>query len=297
MTSNATQEELNLSIEDLKSSWENSPHPTVKITSYFPAYAELFGHLRGRECTFIETGVLDGGSLFMWKNWLGDKARIIGIDLNPEARKWQSQGFEIYIGDQGDPEFWRVTLKEIGKFDALLDDGGHQSFQQIVTTIEAINHSKHKCVVVVEDTATSFMKDFSSHGKHSFLQFSKDSTDVLIGRSTGIYSGRFPTYRNEEIIEQFKNVYSIQFYNGIVAFKINPTFSVKPELARNRPSNLAGDFRYKGKDSAYVNWPQPFIKKMVLVKGGQSHSSFLSGIKVFIDDFPRLKAFMKKYIK
>ena len=32
----------------------------------------------------------------MWKNWLGDKARIIGIDLNPEAKKWVDTGFEIF---------------------------------------------------------------------------------------------------------------------------------------------------------------------------------------------------------
>ena len=74
-------------LEDLISCWKNSPHPSLKITSYFPAYVELFGHLRGQNCTFIETGILDGGSLFMWREWLGANARIIGIDLNPDAMK------------------------------------------------------------------------------------------------------------------------------------------------------------------------------------------------------------------
>ena len=56
----------------------------------------------------------------MWKNWLGDKARIIGIDLNPEALKWKDHGFEIFIGDQGDPNFWNEFFRTVGMFGALL---------------------------------------------------------------------------------------------------------------------------------------------------------------------------------
>jgi hypothetical protein len=97
----------------------------------------------------------------MWREWLGPKARIIGIDLNPDAKKWSESGFEIYIGDQGDPNFWRETLPKIGKIDAFLDDGGHESFQQIVTIQELINHVHNNSVLVVEDTFTSFMNDFS----------------------------------------------------------------------------------------------------------------------------------------
>ena len=135
-------------MKELYSCWKDSPFPSVKVTSYFPAYVELFGHLVGEKCTFIETGILDGGSLFMWRNWLGENARIIGIDLNPEALKWQNEGFEIFIGDQADPEFWKITYKNIGNFDALLDDGGHQSFQQIITTLESIRACNSNCVVV-----------------------------------------------------------------------------------------------------------------------------------------------------
>lgn len=116
------------SLRDLIESWRNSPFPSAKISNYFKIHNELFRHLRGTPCTFIETGILNGGSLFMWRKWLGDKARIIGIDLNPESLKWRKEGFEVYIGDQGDPQFWRETLSAIGPFDVLLDDGGHQSF-------------------------------------------------------------------------------------------------------------------------------------------------------------------------
>jgi hypothetical protein len=256
--------------QSLVKSWEDSPYPSIKITSYFPAYVEMFGHLVNKKCVFIETGILDGGSLFMWRHWLGPEARIIGIDLNPEATKWRGSGFEIFIGDQGDPEFWKTTLREIGSFDALLDDGGHQSFQQIVTAIEAIKWASNDCIIAVEDTFTSFMNDFSAHGSFSFLEYAKDATDILIGRSSEIYASRFPTKLNTEAINEFKNVYSIQFYSGIVAFHLNQKYSQTPELVKNKPQAGASDFRYEGVNSARIKWPTLVSdKNIVEVCGGK----------------------------
>jgi len=256
-------------LESLIKSWTDSPYPSVKITSYFPAYVELFGHLVNQKCVFVETGILDGGSLFMWRKWLGPEARIIGIDLNPEAVKWRENGFEIFIGDQGDPEFWKNTLSEIGNIDALLDDGGHQSFQQIVTAIETIKSAQNDCVIVVEDTATSFMKDFSAHGAFSFLEYAKGATDILIGRSFDMYANRFPEKINAEVMKEFRNVYRIQFYNGIVAFNLSTEYSKKPTLVRNRPPSGASDFRFKGKNSATVNWPSLISDKWIVKVCGE----------------------------
>lgn len=119
----------------LATAWREATLYSVKESSYFPAYVDLFSHLRDQPCTFIEVGVLGGGSLQMWRSWLGPKARIIGVDLNPECRALEELGFEVYIGDQGDPRFWSDFFSEVGEFDALLDDGGHQYFQQISTDL------------------------------------------------------------------------------------------------------------------------------------------------------------------
>lgn len=290
-----TTEWKNILHQSLVKNWQDSPHPTGKITSYFPAYVELFGHLVNKRCVFIEIGVLDGGSLFMWRNWLGAEARIIGIDQNPEAKKWEESGFEIFIGDQGDPDFWKTTLHEIGNFDALLDDGGHQSFQQIVTTIEAMKFASTDCVIAIEDTLASFMKDFSVHGSFSFLEYAKSATDILLGKSWGMYSNRLPKIKNHEIVHDFKNVYSIQFYNGIVAFHLNQKYSQDPEVVRNKPSNGASDFRYKGVNSAVVNWPNLLSKKKVKVNGGEPLKSKL--IRLLSSILPlKIKVAIKNFI-
>lgn len=256
---------------DLLRAWRESPEPSLKLDNYFEIYAQLFGHLRGTACTFVEIGVLKGGSLYMWRDWLGPQARIIGIDMNPAARRWADHGFEIFIGDQGDPEFVRQTLAAIGQFDVLLDDGGHQSCQQIVTAIEAIRHARQRCLVVVEDTHTSFMSQFAQHGKHTFLEYAKDSTDVLQGHSQGTFPEEMPTTLNKQAMADFGRVHSVQFFCGLVAWQIAAAPQTTPLTVINRPLGETDDFRYNGRSSAEVDWPHPFETHRVQVKGGWVH--------------------------
>ena len=65
-------------------------------------------NLLTKKITFVEIGIGNGGSLFMWKKFFGKKARIIGIELNPDAKKLEKFGFEIFIGDQSDPFFGKI---------------------------------------------------------------------------------------------------------------------------------------------------------------------------------------------
>ena len=259
------------SLNDLLKCFHESPQASSKVTNYFQIYVDLFSHLRGKDCTFIETGVLNGGSLFMWRNWLGDKARIIGVDLNPVAKQWEQFGFEIFIGDQGDPAFWETFYLSVGSFDVLLDDGGHQSFQQIVTLSEAIKAAKNKCTIVIEDTCASFFKEFGAHHEHSFLEYAKDSTDTLLANTNQFYPGQYPQINNPKIVEQFSSVYSVQFFSGMVAYHIDPIARERPKLIWNQSpqaSTIASDFRYEGVSSATVNWPDPFNETTITIQGG-----------------------------
>lgn len=257
-------------INDLINCWKSSPFPSTKISTYFSAYSELFSKYRGLDCTFIETGVLGGGSLFMWRDWLGPNARVIGVDLNPASERWRDYGFEIYIGDQGDPEFWRDTLPKIGRFDVLLDDGGHQSFQQIVTLTESIKYAENSCLIVIEDTHTSFMSDFKAHGKNTFLNYVKDSTDVLTARGATMYPNRMQQPTNTEITDLFKFVHSIQFFSSLVAFKIDPIASNAPSTIWNKKEGIPTDYRYHGKNNATIAWPNPFNAREVRIDGGEN---------------------------
>jgi len=263
-----------IDFNELVEAFRSSPYPSLKLTNYFKIYADTFRHLRNTPCTFIETGILNGGSLFMWRKWLGAQARIIGVDLNPEAKKWEAHGFEIHIGDQGDPEFWQKFYTGVGNCRAMLDDGGHQSFQQIVTATEAIRHAHEKCVVVIEDTHSNFMQEFSRHRNHSFLEYAKDATDILLMPHSQLFPNQFPPIDNMEVVALFKKVHSMEFFTGLVAFKINPVAELPSQLVWNtKPLKSASDFRYHGVDSATTIWPDPFSKKAVTIFGGKSPSN------------------------
>ncbi len=132
------------------SAYKKSPYKSIKHTSYFNVYDHLFSKFRNKKIVFIEIGVLAGGSLFMWRNFFGSKARIIGIDMNPNAKKWEKHGFEIFIGSQSDKHFWRNLCKKIGKIDVVLDDGGHTYDQQIITTEMLLENIKDGGLLVVE---------------------------------------------------------------------------------------------------------------------------------------------------
>jgi hypothetical protein len=255
-------------LNNLIEAFQSSPVPAIKLTNYFQIYTFLFGHLINTKCTFIEVGVLSGGSLFMWKKWLGKDARIIGIDLNPEALKWQEYGFEIYIGDQGDPIFWQATLAKIGQFDVLLDDGGHQSFQQIVTAVEALKFANKECQIVIEDTCTSFMRDFASHGKYSFLEYIKAATDTLTAKDCNFFDGQFPEFKNNMALDLYSKVFNIQFFSNIVALNVKGEATEKSELIWNSPSTTSSkDFRLEGKNQALINWPDPKVEKYIAILG------------------------------
>ena len=217
-------------------SFSRSPFRTLKVNSYFPVYDRLLENYRDRNITFVEIGVLGGGSLFMWRDFLGPKARIIGVDLNPAAKKWEDHGFEIYIGSQSDRSFWHQFCEKVGKIDVVLDDGGHTYDQQIVTVEELAPSISEGGIIIVEDTHTSYMSGFGPRN-YSFINYAKKTVDAINSRHSDV-SGR-PEYR----------FWSVEFFESIVAFKFNKRFSAVDgsRLDNGGLDDAAVDFRYEYK--------------------------------------------------
>ena len=93
---------------------------------YLPLYERYFGAWRGRPVRFLEIGVSKGGSLQMWRKWLGDKAVLCGIDINPACAEFDGQAGMVRIGSQDDPAFLKSVVEEMGGIDLVLDDGSHR---------------------------------------------------------------------------------------------------------------------------------------------------------------------------
>lgn len=235
----------------IETAFFESPYFSVKYDSYFPVYERLFSAYRDREIVFVEVGVLAGGSLFMWRRFFGDKARIIGVEANPGATKWREHGFEIVVGDQSSPAFWDDFFAKIGPVDILLDDGGHRNHQQIVTTVKGLPHVKDGGMLVVEDVHTSYMRKFGNPSKYSFASYCKRVVDSIAQRSPHTLQGSVGMQRELRAI-----VHSIEFFESIVAFKVDRRCCIAPKLLTNGGvSDAAEDFRDRNSfDQSLTDW-------------------------------------------
>jgi hypothetical protein len=238
-------------------------------------YDRLFHGYRNKDIVFVEIGVLNGGSLFMWKQFFGKQATIIGVDLNPDALRFEEHGFKIKIGNASDKNFWEKFINEIGKVDVVLDDGGHTYKQQIITTEMLLPAIKDGGMLVVEDTHTSYMKGFGPI-RFSFVKYAKCIIDVLNSR----FANKKPTGIANMCI-------SVEFFESIIAFKIDRKLcGLESTLVNNQGITFnAIDFWYQ--DEKYLNYSLqffakfPFLKKFGILRVVKTrYQHFITNIRV-----------------
>ncbi len=134
-----------------------------KRRHYLRIYERHFERFRGQPLRLLEIGVLGGGSLEMWREYLGPRAHIYGVDVDPRCAEHAREGIDIIIGDQSDPAFWAGVLEDLSPLDIVLDDGGHQPDQQAVTLECVLPHIRPGGVYLCEDIGGPF------HPFHSFI--------------------------------------------------------------------------------------------------------------------------------
>jgi hypothetical protein len=123
----------------------------IKWQHYFEIYERHLARFRGQAVHLVEIGIAGGGSIGMWRDFLGPHAQIIGVDIDPECKRFEAPGIEVVIGDQGSPEFWRSFLRSHDTIDVVIDDGGHLPEQQIVTLESLLPTVRPGGVYICED--------------------------------------------------------------------------------------------------------------------------------------------------
>ncbi len=210
--------------------FEESQLPTSKYNTYFSAYDELFAKYRDKDVTFVEVGVMGGGSLQAFKRHFGAGSRIIGIDLNPSLATFlRRHGFEIFIGDAGDPAFWDYFFKTVGSVDVLLDDGGHTNHQMWTTFRHALPNINDGGCIVIEDLHASYMADFGNPSSDSFINRVKQCIDEVNYRSSRIEDKDRAHGVDRDIrqVEVSKAVHSISFFESIVGVFVDRVLCVE----------------------------------------------------------------------
>ncbi len=189
---------------------DNSGRLIHKWQHYFEIYDKHFSRFRGKEVVVLEIGVSHGGSLQMWKQYFGDRARIFGVDVDPRCKSFEEERVSIFIGSQSDRQFLRDLKKTIPKVDVLIDDGGHTMRQQIVTFEELFDHVKDDGVYLCEDCHTSYWPEYGGgyRRRGSFIEYSKRWIDYL-----NAFHSRTPRLAANDFTRSVK---SVHYYDSIV---------------------------------------------------------------------------------
>lgn len=206
---------------------QNQERLIHKWIHYFDIYHRHFARFRKKPIVVLEFGVSHGGSLQMWRNYFGWRAKIYGVDIDPRCKKLESFGTRIFIGDQEDRAFLRSIAAKIGPVDILIDDGGHTMSQQIATFEELYPRMSPNGVYLVEDLHTSY---WASHGggyrrTGTFIEYAKNLSDQL-----NAWHSQEPGFAVDEFTRSTR---SMHFYDSIIVFERKPMVAPHPERIGN----------------------------------------------------------------
>lgn len=111
--------------------------PSVqKWPHYFEPYERHLERFRNKAgITLLEIGINDGGSLALWRDFLGPQARLFGADILPSTARYARDPFfgspeAIFVGNQASAAFWANVSARVPHLDIVIDDGGHSITQQ-----------------------------------------------------------------------------------------------------------------------------------------------------------------------
>lgn len=141
-------------------------HATDKCAfghNYVELYETLLAPLRARELRILEIGVAQGYSLLLWQDYF-PRARIYGVDIQPKKHLDNARTTTL-VADQGKrADLARVLQETGGKFDLVIDDGGHRMEQQQLSLGLLFPALAPGGLYIIEDVHTSFPDSYPGFG-------------------------------------------------------------------------------------------------------------------------------------
>jgi 2-polyprenyl-3-methyl-5-hydroxy-6-metoxy-1,4-benzoquinol methylase len=112
-----------------------SKYYSTKLIKYFKLYDDLFSKYINKKIIFVEIGILNGGSLQIWKKFFGNKARIIGIDQNKEyidnAKNSYGNRFQ-FLHQKFSQDFFASNSFDVIKYNDVLNEPDFLQIKKIL---------------------------------------------------------------------------------------------------------------------------------------------------------------------
>jgi cephalosporin hydroxylase len=187
-----------------------------KLHHYLEVYERHLSAFRRRPVRMLEIGVQNGGSLQMWRRYLGPEAILHGLDIDERCRQIDDPDLRIHIGSQVDTALLDAIVDEMGgSIDVVLDDGSHQCSHQIATFEHLWPRLADRGVYLCEDVQTSYWDDYGGglRDPRSFIEYAKRKVDLL---HAPYLRGGSESERDTAFARQ---AVSVLFYDGLVVFE------------------------------------------------------------------------------
>ena len=152
--------------------YSQSDRVSHKWHHYLSVYDRHLSRFRDRPVRLLEIGIHDGGSLQMWRRYLGARAIIHALDINPKCAEIDDPDLTIHIGSQADASLLHGIVEAMGGVDIVIDDGSHVWWHQIATFEALYAKISENGVYICEDTHTSYWPEYRGDGSDvSFLAY------------------------------------------------------------------------------------------------------------------------------
>lgn len=146
---------MTASLTELANRYNSDKGNEYKCAHHYTKYYEqLFDRFKGKAVSLLEIGLnrddtSDVPSLRMYRDYLGEKAKITGFDIRPGFELFEDDGFDIIIGDQSNP--FDLAACRTEKRTVIIDDGSHASSHQQITLRELWKAVKPGGYYIIED--------------------------------------------------------------------------------------------------------------------------------------------------
>ena len=205
----------------------NKGKKITKWKHYFPIYEKHFTPIRNKPIKILEIGILNGGSLEMWRYYFPE-ATIVGIDINQLCKEHEQEGINIRIGDQTDEKFLQSLIDEFGTFDLIIDDGSHHVAHVNKTFQFLFPKLADEGIYFIEDTHAAY---WDSHG--GSIKEPESINNVAKGMIDSINADHARGQKEPDYFT--RNVKCMSVYDSIIVFdKGNVGEKVPMEIGMSR---------------------------------------------------------------
>lgn len=193
--------------------------------NYAVKYDKILSPFRESFLSILEIGVAQGQSIKMWVDYFS-KATIHGADISGASKICESYSNRIkfHLLDQS-KEAQLKNLEQFSPFDLIIDDGNHFWLEQILTFNTLFPYIKKGGIYIVEDTTTSYWKEYKNNTISAVEYFKTLVDDVHLRGARGSAPINPPQefgdwdkgwHRREDCHKSVPIFESIQFMNGFI---------------------------------------------------------------------------------